>query len=390
MITVFTSIYNRRNVVGRFYESLLRQTSYDFEWLLIDDGSTDHLQELVNIWQVQAGFPIHYYYVKNGGKHRAINEGAKRAKGEIFFIVDSDDYLADDAIEFIQREFVKIAGQDDFAGISGLMCSSADGQIIGGKPAFKDYVDATDFERARYGLLKDKPCIYKTKIWLQYPLPEYEGENFLSEGVSHNEIAAQGLKIRWFHKVLMYVEYREDGLSRNIFEKRMHNPLGWAANIVSNTKYVHKTENAIFKERYLFYECMHQKYTKEKMCGLLEMQEEEYCYLKETWDRLLQSIALLLKAHQVSSLAFYGMGMNAKRLLLYLKELELCLQYGIDRNHSQICICPVYSLEMELPEVDSVCITINDWSSELQEGIQRRLPNAYIWALVELDGIFKR
>ncbi len=389
MITVFTPVYNRKYIIRKLYESLLRQTSYHFEWLVIDDGSTDNLQELVNFWKAQAPFPILYYYVKNGGKHRAINKGAKMANGEIFFIVDSDDYLADDAIEFVEKEFAKIICESDFAGMSGLMCSILDGKIIGGEPSFHGFVDATNFERARYGLLKDKPCIYKTKIWLDNPLPEFKGENFLSEGVSHNTIAGQRLKIRWFNKRLLYVEYREDGLSRNLFERRQENPLGWAANIVSNVKYICQDIESVFKERYLFYECMHQKYTKEKMCRMLEISEEEYFYLREKWNRILNSLDTLLKKHQISSLALYGMGMNAKRLLLYLQELGLGIQYGIDKNYSLVQFKPAYSLDMELPTVDSICITIKDWTLNLKEEIKRKSLGAYVWVLVELDDIFK-
>lgn len=389
MITVFTPIYNRTHVIGRLYESLLKQTNYDFEWLIIDDGSTDNLQENVNVWKMQAPFPIVYCYVENGGKHRAINKGARMANGEIFFIVDSDDYLVDDAIEFVKMEFFPIIYDSNFVGISGLMRSITDNKIIGGEPNFSDYVDATNFERGKYGLLKDKPCIYKTRGWIDNPLPEFEGENFLGEGISHNEMAAQGLKIRWFNKVLLYVEYREDGLSKNIFEKRQNNPLGWAANIVSNIKYIYRDEKAIFKERYLFYECMHQKYTKERMCEVLNMSEKEYVLLDEKWNNLLMGINSILTTNQVSSLSFYGMGMNAKRFFLYLEELGLNIYYGIDRNYSKVHFQPVYSLDMELQEVDSICITIKDWTEELQEELQKKLPNAYIWALVDLDDIFK-
>lgn len=389
MITVFTPVYNRKYIIERLYDSLIKQTCYDFEWLIIDDGSTDDLKGLVDEWKKQKSpFSIVYYYVENGGKHRAINLGVKIAKGDIFFIVDSDDYLAEDAIEFVTVKFPEIADDLTFAGISGLKYTEKNGRIIGGLPTFSNYVDATDLERVQYGLQGDKAVIYKTAVWKKYPFPEYEGENFLSEGVMLNEIAQHGLKIRWYNKVLYYGSYIEDGLTKNIFEKRKENPCGWVANIVSNVKYVCQDEESIFKERYLFFECMHQKYTQEEMCKMLEMDEREYCRLCEKWNEVLHAIDLIFKKQQIFTLALYGMGMNAKRLALYLEELGINIQYGIDRDHKQIRFQPTYSFEMKLPAVDSVCITMKNYTSELKKEIQDKLSGSYVWVLVEINKIF--
>lgn len=390
MITIFTSVYNRRYIIENLYQSLLRQTCFSFEWLIIDDGSTDDLWGLVEQWRKKKlPFPIIYHYVKNGGKHRAINIGVKMARGDIFFIVDSDDFLADDAVEFIINESCKIVDDKSIVGLSGLMCSYTDGRVIGGTPSFQDYVDATNLERGKYGLMGDKTCAYRTQIWRDYPLPEFEGENFLGEGIVHNKIANCGLKVRWFNRVLAYADYIEDGLTWNIFEKRRDNPLGWAANIVSNVNYVCKDKRNVLKERYLFYECMHHKFSKQEMCDLLEITETEYFSLDRKWSGLLESLDELFKTRRISSLCLYGMGMNAKRLLLYLEELQLEIQYGIDANYAQIHFQPVYSLDMELPVVDSVCITMKKWKNDLQKKIQTKLPDAYIWSLAGLDDVFK-
>ena len=390
MITVFTPVYNRKYIIKQLYDSLLRQTCYDFEWLVVDDGSTDGLETLINEWQEQKPpFPIVYRYVENGGKHRAINFGAKIAKGEIFFIVDSDDCLTEDAIEFVAVEFPKIMEDPTFAGISGLKCTEKDGPIIGGVPIFNNYVDATNLERVQYGLQGDKAAIYKTAVWKKYPFPEYKGENFLSEGVTLNEIAQEGLKIRWYHKILYYGNYIEDGLTKNIFEKRIENQQGWAANIVSNVKYVYYDKESIFKERYLFFECMHKRYSQERICELLEIDDNEYYYLRNKWDHLLDAIDFILKQHQTVSLALYGMGMNAKRLMQYLDDLGVNIQYGIDKNYKQISFQPTYDFAMQLPAVDSICITMREYTPEVRKALQNKLPDSYIWSLAELDNIFK-
>ena len=99
MITVFTPTYNRANLLPDLYDSLKRQTCKDFEWVIVDDGSTDDTGSLVNGWLSQADFSICYTKKENGGKQRAVNLGLQLAKGEYFFIVDSDDILTDNAIE---------------------------------------------------------------------------------------------------------------------------------------------------------------------------------------------------------------------------------------------------------------------------------------------------
>ena len=95
LITVFTPTYNRAKLLPRLYKSLQEQTNKDFEWVIVDDGSTDNTKEVIDniITQQENDFPIRYFYKENGGKHTAINQGAKEAKGELFFIADSDDVL---------------------------------------------------------------------------------------------------------------------------------------------------------------------------------------------------------------------------------------------------------------------------------------------------------
>ena len=103
-ITVFTPTYNRGYTIERLYRSLQRQVFDDFEWIVIDDGSNDNTEALFQTFlRTKNQFPITYKKVSNGGKHRAINLGVQMAQGELFFIVDSDDYLTDRALEEIDK-----------------------------------------------------------------------------------------------------------------------------------------------------------------------------------------------------------------------------------------------------------------------------------------------
>jgi glycosyltransferase involved in cell wall biosynthesis len=102
MITIFTPTYNRAYSLRRLYDSLCKQTSNDFEWLVVDDGSTDDTENLINSFIADGKVDIRYFKQANGGKHRAINFGVREARGELFFIVDSDDQVTPDAVEWIE------------------------------------------------------------------------------------------------------------------------------------------------------------------------------------------------------------------------------------------------------------------------------------------------
>lgn len=215
-ITVFTATYNRANLLSDLYKSLKRQTNQDFEWLVVDDGSLDRTEEFLQRWvNDEHKFILRYFIQPHGGKHRALNRAFELAQGEYFFIVDSDDYLADDALEKIDSWIATIEGIPGFAGVSG-MCADKYGKIVGGKGKFlsKQYIDATNLEREKYLLSGDKAEVYNTKILRRNPFPEFEGEDFITEAVCWDKIAQEKLKIRWFPDIIYYCDYKEDGLTR--------------------------------------------------------------------------------------------------------------------------------------------------------------------------------
>ena len=148
-ITVFTPTYNRAYVIDELYNSLLNQTVTDFEWIVIDDGSNDNTEEYFNkICKNENPFKIIYLKQENGGKHRAINRGVQLAEGELFFIVDSDDYLTSDAIEKLIKWRSGLDNSKKWAGISGARGYS--GSIpIGGIGGQQGYIDAKNSERKK-------------------------------------------------------------------------------------------------------------------------------------------------------------------------------------------------------------------------------------------------
>ena len=108
MITVFTPSYNRANTLPSLYDSLLKQIKTEFEWLIVDDGSSDNTKEYVDALICDNKITIHYIYQKNAGKQAAYNVGLQNAKGDIFLCVDSDDILAENCLKTIENDFSKM------------------------------------------------------------------------------------------------------------------------------------------------------------------------------------------------------------------------------------------------------------------------------------------
>lgn len=228
-ITVFTPTYNRKDLIDRLYQSLLQQTQKNFEWLVVDDGSSDDTENFfVKLSSMEHPFPIRYIKQNNGGKHRAINNGVNNALGELFFIVDSDDYLTENAIEKINQWITTLDNSHKWAGISGLRGFSKN-SVVGQHSDFS-YIDAKNNERRKYNLLGDKAEVYFTDVLKQHPFPEIPGENFISEEIVWNAIARDGYYLRWFNEIIYICDYLEGGLTKDN-DKDKSNPQGrllWA------------------------------------------------------------------------------------------------------------------------------------------------------------------
>ena len=216
-LTVFTPVYNRSKIIMNLFQSLCIQTIKDFEWIIVDDGSEDNIAQVVEKFKEHdAGFEIRYFEQVHGGKHRAINYAIDKAKGEFFFIVDSDDRIVGNTIELILSWIQQIRNRSDIAGVAGL-CISQDGIVWGGAPRTQknDFIECTNFERKKYNLLGDKAEIYKTDILKQFPFPEFDGEYFITENVCWDAIAAERYCLRWYNVPIYICEYLEDGLTKN-------------------------------------------------------------------------------------------------------------------------------------------------------------------------------
>ncbi|MFR9083854.1 MAG: glycosyltransferase family 2 protein [Collinsella aerofaciens] len=224
-ICVFTPTYNRSGYLRRIFDCLTRQSFDDFEWLIVDDGSTDDTKEVVENFSNIASFPIRYIYQENGGKQRATNLAVDLCNCPIFFGLDSDDWLVENALEVVAHYFRSIWNDDDIAGIIALRGSEVDLPLGTWMPSGLSEVNVWDLYY-EYGFKGDAAQIYKTNILKRYPYPVVEGEQFISEGIVSYSIA-QHYKMSLVNQVLVLGTYQEGGLTDNSYSLIRQNPLGY-------------------------------------------------------------------------------------------------------------------------------------------------------------------
>ncbi len=224
MLTILTPTYNRAHTLPRLYASLLCQDSDNFEWLVIDEGSTDNTRELIQSFMSEGKVDIRYYYKENGGKHRALNFGIPKAKGEFTTILDSDDYLADNIVDRIHNLANQTLCDENSIGIAGLKCTFEGKPMGTGLKRQSLTCDCISLTQ-KYNIRGEFAEVYKTHFFKSFIFPEFEGEKFLSEGSVGYKIA-QRYYFSYYNICFKYCEYQDDGLTYHFEQCMMANPRG--------------------------------------------------------------------------------------------------------------------------------------------------------------------
>ncbi len=233
MLTVFTPAYNRAYTLHRCYESLLRQTSKEFVWVVIDDGSTDNTRELVKSWIDENKVEIRYYYQENLGMHGAHNKAYEVIDTELNVCIDSDDYMTDDAVEIINK-YWRENRSEELAGFGALNLFE-NREVIGTK--FPETLKSSKyFDIYKLHKVKgDKKFIYRTELIKQNPYPIFEGEKYVGLDYKYMKLD-ENYKLGLINKAVCIVEYLQDGSSLNMFRQYKNNPKGFAFYRVENMK----------------------------------------------------------------------------------------------------------------------------------------------------------
>ncbi|MCM3724895.1 glycosyltransferase family 2 protein [Neobacillus cucumis] len=224
ILTIFTPTFNRAYTLHKLYESLKEQSNKDFIWLIIDDGSSDNTEELVQGWIEDKVISIRYYRQENQGMHGAHNTAYRMIDTELNVCIDSDDYMPDNAVEKIVT-FWKENGDEQIGGIVGLDCNTS-GEIIGTELP-KDIKTSTLFNLYnKYGVKGDKKLVYQTKITKKYPYPLYPNEKLVPLSYKYYMLD-QEYELLLMNEALCCVEYLPDGSSKNILKQYKNSPNGF-------------------------------------------------------------------------------------------------------------------------------------------------------------------
>ncbi|MEC5156950.1 glycosyltransferase family A protein [Chryseobacterium sp. MP_3.2] len=243
-LTVFTPTFNRKHLLPRLYESLIKQTDTNFIWMVIDDGSSDGTEALIKTYNAENIIEIKYYWKKNQGMHSAHNWAYEKIETLWNTCIDSDDMMAPNAVENICKNLQSVEIDHDFYAIVGLDADQ-EGNIIGTK--FPPNVEKIKFNQIylKYHLTGDKKIVCRTEVMKKLPpYPIYEGERLVPLDYK-SLLADQFAFIKPVNEVWCIVEYQEDGSTRNMLKQYRRNPRGFAFSRISRINF-----GATFKEKF--------------------------------------------------------------------------------------------------------------------------------------------
>lgn len=225
IITVFTPTFNRGYILCKLYESLCKQTSQDFVWLIVDDGSTDNTKELIISWKNEKKIKIEFIVKKNGGKHTAINSGIKLCTTPLFVCVDSDDLLTEDAIKILCNHW-KNEEQQNILGFYGMQGD------FSGYPTGRNWPTTTKYARMnelynKYKYIGETIMVFRSDILKNYAFPVYDNEKFVTESALYDQID-RILPMRLINEIVYLSGYLDDGYTAQGMTLHLRNPKGYA------------------------------------------------------------------------------------------------------------------------------------------------------------------
>lgn len=225
LLTIFTPTYNRAYTLRRLYLSLCCQTCRSFEWLVIDDGSTDQTRSLIEEFMSEKKINIRYIFQENSGKSVAHNIAVKTANGDLFTCVDSDDFIEENAVKELLSTWEKaqkvsvgiLAKRKNLKGEAITKTSLSNGSHIKLKDVYH-----------RHLLSGDTFLIFKTSILKKHLFPKFKAEKFVPEDYIYDQICEEG--VLYFLDQFLYIcEYQRDGYSANMNKLIALNPFGYRA-----------------------------------------------------------------------------------------------------------------------------------------------------------------
>ncbi len=221
-LSIVTPTYNRAPYLEQCFRSLEAQTNHDFEWILVDDGSTDNTADIVSAFHTDR-FPIRFVRKANGGKHTALNASHPYIHGTYVLILDSDDYLTETAVETVLAAWGRFEQNPEVGIVTFLKGTDVDHPVC----AAAEYdvpVEIMRYRRIRY--TRTDCCeVIRAELFKRYPFPEFAGERFLAESALWDRVSFTH-KCVYQPSVIYICEYLDGGLTKSGRAMRIRNPQG--------------------------------------------------------------------------------------------------------------------------------------------------------------------
>ena len=225
-ITVFTPTYNRAYSLGDVYNCLCEQTLTDFEWVIVDDGSIDNTEQLVQSWIAENVISILYVKKPNGGKHTAINQGVTLARGEWFLIFDSDDKCTPNTIERFYQIYTSLNDEErEKVSTISVRSMTESGVNVGPEYSFERKLVFSPLEQLTLRSEAERWGMNKTSLMREMPFPIFEGERFIPESLIWNRLSLKYAAL-FVNEALRVFTPREDGLTASMLLIRVKSAKG--------------------------------------------------------------------------------------------------------------------------------------------------------------------
>lgn len=225
-ISILTATYNRANYLGKLYQSIVDNidSSYDIEWLIMDDGSTDNTEAVCEKFVDKNNLNVRYFKQENQGKMQAINNLAKYVSGDLWIECDSDDYFVKNALKIIAKKSTILQENKNLYALIFLKNENSN-KLSGNKFPFED-ADTTMFDLYfKHDVTGEKVIVFDSEIRKKYQYIIEDGEKFCTEARMYHKMDLE-YKVRCYNFVVVEGEYQADGYTKNIQKVFLESPKG--------------------------------------------------------------------------------------------------------------------------------------------------------------------
>lgn len=204
--TLFTPCYNGAHCIHRVFDSVTSQTYRNFEWIIINDCSTDDSDNVIRnlIKTLPSEINVKYFVnERNLGKHRSWNRALKIATGDLWICCDCDDSFSPKSLEILNKKWNTVCDDDTFCGINSICKDPHTGEIRGSKFPKDNFIS----DKLKLATIDNVPgekwdCT-RIDLLRKRPFPEVEGSYF-------TEVYVWWMLAHWGYKLLCINEPLRD------------------------------------------------------------------------------------------------------------------------------------------------------------------------------------